>query len=214
MSDASTASFWDERFAGDEFWYGTLPNDFLREHASALPPRGRVLSLGEGEGRNAAFLAAQGLEVVAVDASAVALAKAARLARERGVAITTVHADLERFALGRAGWDGIISIWCHLPLPLRARVHRDIVAALRPGGVFLLEAYTPAQLAFRTGGPSTPDLLVTAVALREELAGLTFEIAAECEREIHEGRRHNGHSAVVQILARRPGASGRPGQNR
>ena len=100
-----------------------------------------------------------------------------------------------------------------LLLPLRARVHRDVVAALRPGGIFLLEAYTPAQLAFRTGGPPTLDLLVTAATLREELAGLEFEIAVEREREIHEGPRHNGHSAVVQVLARRPDPSGRA-QNR
>ena len=213
MSEVTAASYWDQRFAGDEFWYGTQPNDFLREHVAALPPHGRVLSLGEGEGRNAVFLAGQGFEVVGVDASVVALAKAARFARERGVAITTLQADLAQFPLGHAAWDAIVSIWCHLPLPLRARVHRDVVAALRPGGVFLLEAYTPAQLAFRTGGPPTLDLLVTAAALREELAGLEFEIAAEREREIHEGPRHHGHSAVVQVLARRPDSSGRA-QNR
>jgi len=204
MSDASAGSHWDERLAGDVFWYGTQPNDFLREHAAALPPRGRVLCLGEGEGRNAVFLAEQGFEVVGVDASAVGLAKAARLARERGVAITTLQADLAQFPLGSAAWDGIVSIWCHLPPPLRARVHRDVVGALRPGGVFLLEAYAPAQLAYRTGGPKTADLLVTVAALRAELAGLEFEVALERVREIHEGERHNGRSAVVQVLARRP----------
>jgi len=204
MSGASVGFDWDARLAGEEYWYGTLPNDFLREHVAALPPRGRVLCLGEGEGRNAVFLAGQGFEVVAVDASAVGLAKAARLARERGVVVTTVQADLAHYALGRAAWDGIVSIWCHLPLPLRARVHRDVVGALRPGGVFLLEAYAPAQLAHRTGGPKTVELLVTAAAVRAELAGLTFEIALEREREIHEGQRHNGRSAVVQVLARRP----------
>ncbi len=213
MSELTAASYWDQRYAGDEFWYGTQPNDFLREHVAALPPHGRVLSLGEGEGRNAVFLAGQGFEVVGVDASVVALAKATRFARERGVAITTVQADLAQFPLGHAAWDVIVSIWCHLLLPLRARVHRDVVAALRPGGIFLLEAYTPAQLAFRTGGPPTLDLLVTAATLREELAGLEFEIAVEREREIHEGPRHNGHSAVVQVLARRPDPSGRA-QNR
>ena len=204
MSDASTATHWDARYAGEEFWYGTLPNDFLREHAAALPPLGRVLCLGEGEGRNAVFLAEQGFAVVGVDLSAVALAKAARLARERGVVITTLQADLAQFPLGRAAWDGIVSIWCHLPPPLRARVHSDVVGALRPAGVFLLEAYAPAQLAHRTGGPATVELLPTVAALRDELAGLSFEIAVECEREIHEGRRHNGRSAVVQVLARRP----------
>jgi SAM-dependent methyltransferase len=204
MTQAPMAGHWDERYGSDQYWYGTRPNDFLREHAAALPPRGRVLCLGEGEGRNAVFLAGQGFEVVAVDASAVGLAKAARLARERSVAVTTLQADLAQYPLGRAAWDGIVSIWCHLPQPLRARVHRDVVGALRPGGVFLLEAYTPAQLAYRTGGPSTVELLMTAAALRAELAGLELDIAVEREREIHEGQGHNGRSAVVQVLARRP----------
>jgi SAM-dependent methyltransferase len=204
MADTPSGGHFDERYASDEYWYGTLPNDFLREQAAALPPRGRVLCLGEGEGRNAVFLAGQGFTVVALDASAVGLAKAARLANTHGVAIATLQADLEQYAFGRGAWDVIVSIWCHLPQPLRSRVHRDVVAALRPGGIFLLEAYTPAQLACKTGGPSDVELLMTAVTLRQELAGLEFEIAIEREREIHEGKGHNGRSAVVQVLARRP----------
>jgi SAM-dependent methyltransferase len=194
----------DERYATDEYFYGTEPNDFLRDHAGALPARGRVLCLGEGEGRNAVFLAAQGLEVTAVDASAVGLAKAERLARERGVRIVTVQADLADYDLGHDAWDGIVSIFCHLPPALRARVHRDVAVALRAGGVFLLEAYAPAQLEFRTGGPRTVELLATLAALRAELANLEFELAVEREREVHEGRGHGGRSAVVQIIARRP----------
>lgn len=113
-----------------------------------MPPRGRVLCLAEGEGRNAIFLAAQGFEVVAVDASAVGLAKAERLAREQRVAITTVQEDLSGYAPGHDTWDAIVSIWCHLPPALRERVHHGVGLALRIGGVFLLEAYTPAQLRF------------------------------------------------------------------
>jgi SAM-dependent methyltransferase len=195
---------WDQRYAADDYYYGTLPNDFLREHAAVLPARGRVLCLGEGEGRNAVFLAALGFEVVAVDGSAVGLAKAERLAQQRGVQITTVAADLAEYALGHDCWDGIVSIWCHLPLPLRARVHQHVAVALRAGGVFLLEAYTPAQLEFRTGGPKTLELLPTLAALRAELAGLDLELAVEREREVDEGRAHHGRSAVVQIVARRP----------
>ncbi len=198
------AGHWDQRYAAAEYWYGTQPNDFLMEQAGALPTRGRVLSLGEGEGRNAVFLAARGFEVVALDASAVGLAKAERLARERGARITTVRADLSDYVIEGGAWDGIVSIWCHLPPAVRARVNRDVTVALRPGGVFLLEAYTPAQLEFRTGGPKTIDLLPTLDALRAELTGLDFDVAVERERDVHEGRAHDGRSAVVQIVARRP----------
>ena len=204
MSSPYTASHWDQRYAGDDYRYGTDPNDFLREQLAALAERGRVLCLGDGEGRNSVFLAEQGCTVVALDASAVGLAKAARLASARGVALSTVHADLADFEFAAGAWDGVVSLWCHLPTPLRRQVHRSVVAGLRPGGALLLEAYTPAQLAFATGGPRDPDLLPTLAQLSAELEGLVLEIGREREREVAEGRGHGGRSAVVQILARRP----------
>jgi hypothetical protein len=99
---------------------------------------------------------------------------------------------------------GIVSIWCHLPSTLRSRVHRQASAALQPGGVLILEAYTPEKLRFRTGGPADPDLMPTLAQLQSELAGLSFDVAHERQREVHEGRGHEGPSAVVQVVARRP----------
>ena len=77
------------------------------------------------------------------------------------------------------------------------------MAGLQPGGVFILEAYTPAQLAFNTGGPKDPELLMTLDGLREELVDLEFQIARELERDVIEGTGHTGRGAVVQILARK-----------
>jgi SAM-dependent methyltransferase len=194
---------WDERYAVDEYVYGTLPNDFLVSRVASLP-RGRVLCLGEGEGRNAAWLAQQGFEAHAVDASAVGLEKARRLAHARGVAVTTTVADLATWEAGEAQWDAIVSIYCHLPPPVRARVHGRIAQWLRPGGVFLLEAYTPDQLALKTGGPPVAALMMTLAGLRAELAGLEIEHGVETVRRVVEGRLHHGDGAVVQVLARRP----------
>jgi len=193
---------WDERYSEPGFAYGTEPNDFLRERAAQLEP-GRTLSLAEGEGRNAVFLAGLGHEVTAVDASAVGLDKARQLAAERGLDIDTRVADLAAFGIEPGAWDNIVSIFCHLPPEVRRRLHRAVVAGLRPGGMLLLEAYTPAQIALGTGGPPVPELTMTLDALREELEGLTFLHAAELEREVVEGRYHTGRAAVVQVLARR-----------
>ncbi|MGE0079864.1 MAG: class I SAM-dependent methyltransferase [Thiohalomonadaceae bacterium] len=193
---------WDERYATDEYVYGTEPNDFLAANVARLP-RGDVLCLAEGEGRNAVWLARQGFRVTAVDASAVGLAKAQRLAERHQVHIETVHADLAQYDLGVARWDAIVSIFCHLPPPLRARVHGAIAGALKPGGVFLLEAYTPAQLRHGTGGPPVPDLMMTLDALRNELHRLSMQHGVELERDIHEGRFHHGRGAVVQVIASR-----------
>lgn len=197
------ANPWDERYSAEGYYYGTDPNDFLDEQAHCIVPGGAVLCLGEGEGRNAVHLAGRGFEVTAVDQSPVGLAKAERLAAVRGVHVHTVVADLADWPLGRECWDGIVSIWCHLPRVLRAAVHRQVVAALRPGGVFVLEAYTPDQLRFRTGGPTDPELMPTLADLRGELQGLDLVVAAECERVVHEGKGHDGPSAVVQLVGRR-----------
>jgi SAM-dependent methyltransferase len=195
---------WDERYATDEYVYGTQPNDFVRDHVTSLPPGGRVLCLADGEGRNGVFLAQQSMNVTSVDQSSVGLAKASALAEQRGVSISTAVADLASYDLGTEQWDAIVSVFCHLPPDLRRSVHQRAVQALRPGGVFLLEAYTPQQLTFRTGGPPTVELLMTSSSLTEELEGLDMLLNHEITRDIHEGRLHDGPSAVVQVLARKP----------
>jgi SAM-dependent methyltransferase len=190
----------DQRYGSETFFYGTEPNTFLAAFADRLPAGGEVLSLGEGEGRNAVYLAERGFRVHAVDESAVGLAKAHRLAASRGVSLTTACADLADYVFEPARWDAIISIWCHVPSAVRASMHAGVVRALRPGGVFLLEAYTPAQIGRGTGGPSDPDLLPTAAVLTAELDGLHPVHVLETEREVLEGTGHRGVSAVVQWI--------------
>lgn len=197
---------WDERYSAEDYAYGTEPNDFLAAHAHMLP-KGRVLSLAEGEGRNAVFLASRGYEVTAVDQSAVGLEKARRLAEAKGVTINTIVADLGEFAIEPNAWDGIVSISAHVPKSIRKGLHRRVVGGLKPGGVLLLEAYTPLQLetAGKGGpGPDQRDRFMTLADLHEELEGLDFKIARETERDVNEGKYHSGPGAVVQVLARKP----------
>lgn len=195
---------WNERYAEPGFAYGTEPNDFLRAQASRLPTSGLALELCAGEGRNGVWLAQRGLAVTSVDGSSVGLAKAARLAAERGVPLETVVSDMANYEVGQRTWNVIVSVFAHLPPELRRRVHSSCVRALAPGGLFVLEAYTPAQVPRGTGGPRDPSMCMSLALLREELAGLTFEHAEELEREIHEGAHHRGVSSVVQVVARKP----------
>jgi SAM-dependent methyltransferase len=193
------SSMWDERYSAAEYAYGTEPNDFLKSVAHRIPP-GPVLCLAEGQGRNAGYLASLGYDVLAVDQSAIGLERARALAVSRGVTVDTRVADLASFEIAPDTWSGIVAIFAHLPPPLRARVFGAAVRGLAPGGAFVLEAYTPKQLEYRTGGPQDVSLLMTLDALRAELAGLRIEHGLETEREIHEGVHHHGRSAVVQIL--------------
>lgn len=191
---------WDTRYSTEEYAYGKAPNDFLAEKYKLIP-KGKVLSLAEGEGRNAVFLAKQGYSVTAVDASQVGLDKAKKLAEENGVAIELVQADLARFDIGENKWDGIVSIFCPLPSALRKELHKRVVAGLKPNGVFLLEAYTPNQLKYGTGGGNSADTMTSKESLILELAGLKFIHLLELERNVVEGIYHTGPGAVVQAVA-------------
>jgi len=196
------AAFWNDRYAIAGHVYGEAPNAFVAEVAPQIPA-GPVLCLAEGEGRNAIYLATLGHRVTAVDQSEVGLAKARRLAKARGVEIETLVTDLANYTIAAGVWAGIVATFAHLPPVLRRRIHGEATAGLQPGGVFILEAYTPAQLKFGTGGPKSPELLLTLAGLRDELSGLELLVGREIERDVIEGSGHTGRGAVVQILARR-----------
>ena len=160
------------------------------------------MCLAEGAGRNAVFLARIGYQVTAVDQSEEGLSKIDLLAKESGVSVKTVLADLQDFTIEPASWDAIVSIWCHVPPSLRESLHSSVVSGLKPGGVFILEAYHPRQLKYGTGGPPTTELMMTRDSLEQELKGLSFTILREVDRKIHEGKGHDGMSAVVQCLGK------------
>ena len=193
---------WDERYSTEEYAYGTKPNEFLEENVNHIP-KGKVLSLAEGEGRNAIFLAKQGYAVTAVDASIVGLNKARKLAEENGVVVEFIHADLADYDLGENKWDGIVSIFCPLPSSLRKQLYKKVEAGLKRNGVFLLEAYTPDQLKHGTGGGNSADVMQSKETLSLELAGLKFRHLIELERDVREGIYHTGIGAVVQAIASR-----------
>ena len=191
---------WDERYSAEGYAYGTTPNKFLEENVKCIP-KGKILSLAEGEGRNAIFLAKQGYSVTAVDASLVGLNKARKLAKENEVVVEFIHADLAAYDLGENKWDGIVSIFCPLPSSLRKDLHKKVIVGLKRNGVFLLEAYTPDQLKHGTGGGNSVDLMQSEESLSLELAGLKFKHLIELERNVIEGLYHTGIGAVVQAIA-------------
>lgn len=198
----STRDFWNEKFANTDYAYGTEPNEFLVSAVAKLK-RGDTLSLAEGEGRNAVWLAQQGFTVSSIEQSEKGVAKTLRLALQRGVIVMAERGELETFHIQPNSWDLVVSIYAHTPQELRRKLHRQVVAGLKPGGVFILEAYTPAQIPNNTGGPKDASLMPTAELLRSELAGLVFDRIEEVEREVMEGSLHTGTAHVVQVVAHR-----------
>jgi SAM-dependent methyltransferase len=192
--------FWNERYATPKYLYGTEANTFLVEHADLL--RGPVLSLSEGEGRNAAFLASRGLHVLGVDCSEVGLEKAQSLAKSRGLVIETEVADLGEYQPKERHFGSVVSISAHLPSAIRRKLYPLIEKALKPNGIFLLEAYSEKQLERDTGGPKDVDMLMSLEKLRQEFPNLKPILAREIDREVSEGEGHTGMASVVQFIAR------------
>ncbi|KAL7518965.1 hypothetical protein ACHAWX_003764 [Stephanocyclus meneghinianus] len=212
--DAPTARMamptWNDRYASSDYMYGTQPNDFLESIANNpryLHPSSKILSIGEGEGRNAVHLGKLGHFVTGVDASSVGIEKARKLASEHGVTNVIFEvADLSQYDFGIEKWDAVVSIFCHLPPQLRRQVYRQIVDALKPGGTLILEAYTPTQLEYKTGGPPVAEMMCTLEGLREELGHggwIEFVIGEEKERSVVEGTLHTGLAHVVQVVGRK-----------
>ena len=186
-------AYWDARFAEEGFAYGTEPNDFLVSVADRLPV-GAALCLCEGEGRNATFLAQRGYQTIAVDFSAVALAKAEALAVQRGVSLKTELSDLAGFDPGVAQWDLVTMIFGQPETGVRRELYARIARCLRPGGAFVLE--TKAEI-----GAATDSRYPGSAVLCAELTGLEFEIALDGIRVLKEGRYHDGEHRTAQILA-------------
>lgn len=201
---AKLADFWNQRYGKEEFAYGTAPNDFLVEFAHHIAPRGSVLCLADGEGRNGVWLAQQGYAVTSVDIAAEGMAKAGRLAAERGVTLRTEVADLAGYELGSDAWDAIVSIFMHLPPKVRRELFARGVAALRPGGIVMFEAYAKGQLGRGTGGPPDADLLVALAEVEQEFPGCRILHAFCGVREVNEGRHHHGPGEVVQLVVQKP----------
>lgn len=201
---ADAAQTWNKRFTSDDFIFGTEPNTWLREHASVWQRGQRVLCVADGEGRNSVWLAQQGLVVDAYDIAEVGVAKARRLAQAQGVQVNYSVADCDTYDYGEARYDGVAAIFVQFAGPaMRARMFGNIHRCLKPGGVLILQGYTPRQLEYRTGGPPFVEHLYTEAMLREAFAGFDVLALREYEAELTEGSQHKGMSALIGLVARK-----------
>ncbi len=197
---------WDARYATPGWHFGTEPADFLRRHAPLLPAAARVLSVAEGEGRNAVFLARLGHAVTGFDSSAVGLAKARRLAEDAGVAVTLHHADIDDWTWMPDAFDAVAIVFCQFATPaVRTRLFAGIDRTLRPGGLLLLHGYAPRQIDYGTGGPGAVENLYTLDLVRAGFPGYRALVAADYDAVLHEGHGHSGRSALIDFVARKPG---------
>jgi len=203
FTDAATT--WNKRFAQEDYAFGTEPNRYLQQQTAHYPTRGRALCVADGEGRNSVWLAGQGLQVDAFDIAEVGVAKARRLAAAAGVDVRYEVADCANWAWPHGHYDLVAAIFIQFADPQqRTRLFADMVGALKPGGVLVLQGYTPRQLEYKTGGPPHVEHLYTEELLRDAFAGLQLLELGSYEDELTEGLQHRGRSALVGMVARKP----------
>ena len=196
---------WNQRFAGEDYVFGREPARFVVREAARLDPGARVLSVAEGEGRNAVWLAGQGFDVTAIEGAPNAVAKARRLATERGVSVDFRLADLEHWAWPEAAFDAVVAIFIQFArAPLRDRIFAGMKRAVRPGGLILLHGFAPRQVDYGTGGPPNREQMYTEALLREAFAEFRILSLRDYDEEIDEGKGHSGRAALVDLVARKP----------
>lgn len=205
MGFADATQFWNERFDKDEFIFGKEPNEYLVEKTKQyLKPKNKVLCIADGEGRNGVWLAKQGMQVIGFDASDVALAKAKQFAKENQVEVEYSFSDTDSYAWQENTYDAVIGIFIQFADPaMRERIFEQTYKALKPGGIFILQGYTPKQLEYKTGGPSLIEHLYTEELIRDLAKEFQNLELISYEKELSEGPRHTGMSAILGLVARK-----------
>ena len=195
---------WDERYSREEYVFGTEPADFLKHHRDLLRSGLAGLAVADGEGRNSVFLAEQGVETTAFDASPVAVAKARELAKAREVTVDYHVADVEGWSWERDRFDLVVAVFIQFLGPeAMSDAFAKMQQTLRPGGRVLLHGYRPEQLEYRTGGPSDVENLYTEALLREAFKGTEIELLRSYDADLQEGEGHVGRSALIDLIARK-----------
>lgn len=196
---------WNARYAAPGYLFGEAPNEFLVRAASRIKPRGTVLCVADGEGRNSVWLAEQGFAVTAFDFSANAVEKARELAARRGVSVDHRMSDLEQWDFEVERYDALVAIFIQFLAPeTRDAMFDRMKSAVTPGGVFVLEGYRPEQVDYGTGGPPRRDHMYTREWIEARFAGWEILSLDVYDAEIREGRAHSGMSALIDVVARRP----------
>lgn len=203
-----TPESFDDRYRETDYHYGTEPNAFLTSQRARLARGMTALLPGDGEGRNGVWLAEQGLAVTSFEPSPFGVEKIRKLAATRGVTIDAHVAGVENWPWRPAQFDMVGLFFIHLPVELRRAAHAQALETLRPGGIVILETFSPRQIERRlhgaAGGPKELERLFTCDMLRADFAGARFPVLEETEAEFH-GHAHHGRCGVVRMVAQKVG---------
>lgn len=196
------SEFWNQRYAAEEFAYGTDPNLFFKEQLEKIK-KGKILLPAEGEGRNAVFAASLGWDVTAFDISTEGKRKAGELGARNKVSFNYLIADYENIQFEPATFDCIALIFAHMPADKRTEYHQKMLSFLKPGGFVLLEGFSKKQINYSSGGPRDFRMLYSKAELETDFQQLSILQIKEVETELNEGGFHNGTAALVRLVGKK-----------
>lgn len=196
---------WNERYSKAGYLFGTEPAQFLREHKAYLTEGSKVLAVADGEGRNSTYMAEQGLDVVAMDGSYIAIEKARALAMSREVTVDFHESDIAAWDWTQEQFDMVVAIFIQFVGPAqRGDIFAGIKRTLKPGGLVMLHGYTPEQIELGTGGPPQVENMYTDEILTQAFADFDILELRSYYRDVDEGEGHSGKSALIDLIARKP----------
>ncbi|MFY8096221.1 MAG: class I SAM-dependent methyltransferase [Flavobacterium sp.] len=191
--------FWNERYAEHEFAYGKEPNQFLKAHLHLLP-KGKILFVAEGEGRNAVFAAKNGFQVYAFDYSDSGRKKAKDLASENNVVIDYEVSDVLQLSYEKNSFDAIVFIFAHFPLDIRKKAHEKLLTLLKINGKILFEAFSKEQINYTSGGPKDSAMLFSEDEVKNEFTCVNFDFLKTEIIDLNEGSHHQGKGSVIRFI--------------
>lgn len=175
-SSVAAPSYWNAKYATDEFIYTKTANRFVIELCEGLTP-GLAIDLAGGEGRNTVWLAEQGWRVENVDISEVGLAKCEAFAAERGVPdrVSTLCASGDDFRSTLAPVDLGIVPYLQVPAALLNASLKNLISQIKPGGYLVGVWHARENLDGGFGGPQNPDVLPSVDSMKQFCESMPLE---------------------------------------
>lgn len=198
----SQQEFWNKKFQRDGYLYGKNVNEFIKNSYVNFKKDKRVLCLGEGEGRNAVFLAQKGFKVEAIDASDVGLKKLKDFASEVGVDIETSCMDINDWIPSKK-YGAILFTYLHLQKEELEKLVLKIEDSLKEDGFFIAEVFSKNQLEKSSGGPKEINLLYSIEDFQNAIKSLKIHKLKEEIVNLEEGNGHIGEACVIRVIAQK-----------
>lgn len=192
-------NFWDDRYSSNDFVYGSQPNQFFKEQIDKLPA-GKILMIGEGEGRNSVYAAKCGWLVDAIDGSSIAMAKALKFASKNNVQINYTVANFISYNFPHNIYDAVGLIFAHTHENENKIFYQKLVNSLKKGGRIILELFSHNQLGKTSGGPQELPLLSSVDKIKSGFPTLKHERLKRENILLSEGKFHQGEASVIRFI--------------